>query len=83
MAHHTLKVHDIVTAMDISTVTLTTSQVLEALEAIKDISEKEKAVMTEQIEEAVISTLQDVIDIPWVDTVIEWAPELIEILKLL
>lgn len=63
--------------------TVTTAAVIEALDKIKEIPKQTKEEMIEVIQEAVINNLQDVIEIPWFDTALEYLPELIEILKLL
>ena len=81
MTNHTLQVDSLTMGMTIDKVTLTKGNVLEALEKISEIPEQVKAEMREVIEETVINKLQDLIDIPWAESFLEWLPELIELLK--
>ena len=81
MTNHTLQVDSLTMGMTIDKVTLTKGNVLEALEKISEIPEQVKAEMREVIEETVINKLQDLIDIPWSESFLEWLPELIELLK--
>ena len=83
MVHHNLKLHDIVVAPTIDKITITKTDVIEALEKIKEIPKQTKAEMTEVIEDSVINKLQDVIELPWADAALEYLPDLIELLKTL
>jgi hypothetical protein len=83
MANQTLQVESITSTMTVGESTITTSKVIEALEQLKDIPEQTKADMSEAIQDSIINKLQDVIELPWADTALEYLPDLIELLKLL